>query len=401
MKTALVIFKEENANFPTNKISTLTSMLVDSGFSVSNVEVLSLSDDLGFVKRLREFKDRVENLIIVNDDSLTFNLKEVIAEEFETSLIENENARKILDEMAKVNRITVSDEYASIPLGATLIPNNLGAYQGFMIEDNEFTLAVISGEDDQALCMCKDFILPYMETKYNVNVERVVLKLICSARKVVQVVDDAKQKFAQDFEALVTEKNRDVRLELILKGDTAKLKRDITRFFVEELKEDVYAEYDTTVAQRLFDIIKLKGLKLSTAESFTAGRLASSFIENSGASSYFHEGVVAYSNQSKIERLGVNLADLNREGAVSSVVAYQMALGLLKKGQCDVAISTTGIAGPKSDDTSKPVGLCFISIGLKNGIHTYKFNFNGSREEITETAVNVAQFLAIKILKRI
>ena len=78
-----------------------------------------------------------------------------------------------------------------------------------------------------------------------------------------------------------------------------------------------------------------------------------------------------------------------------------MALGLLKSGNCDVAVSTTGIAGPKSDDTQKPVGLCYIAVGTKEGIHTYKFNLSGNREEITQKAKNKALFLAIKKLKKI
>ena len=93
--------------------------------------------------------------------------------------------------------------------------------------------------------------------------------------------------------------------------------------------------------------------------------------------------------------------DLSSEGAVSSVVAYQMAAGLLKDGDCDIAISTTGIAGPKSDDTDKPVGLCYIAVGMKNGVHTYRYRLSGTREQITETAKNTALFLAIKKLKNI
>ena len=78
-----------------------------------------------------------------------------------------------------------------------------------------------------------------------------------------------------------------------------------------------------------------------------------------------------------------------------------MAVGLLKTGKCDLAISTTGIAGPKSDNTAKPVGLCYIGIGMKDGVHTYKYNLSGNREEITETAKNTALFLAIKKLKNL
>ena len=78
-----------------------------------------------------------------------------------------------------------------------------------------------------------------------------------------------------------------------------------------------------------------------------------------------------------------------------------MALGLLKETDCDVAIATTGIAGPKSDNTLKPVGLCYIAVGMRDGIHTYKLNLSGNRECITEKAKNKALFLTIKKLKNL
>ena len=135
------------------------------------------------------------------------------------------------------------------------------------------------------------------------------------------------------------------------------------------------------------------------AESFTGGRVVAEIIKNSGASAFVNEGLVPYSNYSKMKRLGVQSKDLELQGAVSSVVAYQMALGLLRDENCDMAICTTGIAGPNSDDTDKPVGLCYIGIGMKDGIHTYCYRLSGTREQITETAKNTALFLAIKKLK--
>jgi nicotinamide-nucleotide amidase len=137
------------------------------------------------------------------------------------------------------------------------------------------------------------------------------------------------------------------------------------------------------------------------AESFTGGRVVAEIIKNSGASSFVDEGVVSYSNESKKARLNVKEEDLKKHGAVSSMVAYEMAAGLLKGGRCDLAIATTGIAGPRSDDTAKPVGLNYIAVGMKDGVHTYRYLLKGSREEITETAKNTALFLAIKKLKSI
>ena len=117
------------------------------------------------------------------------------------------------------------------------------------------------------------------------------------------------------------------------------------------------------------------------------------------ASECFYEGIVAYSNLSKENRLGVSRETLCNHGAVSAECCSEMVRGLLLTEKCDIAISTTGIAGPKFDNTKKPVGLCYIGVGIPNVIDVYKYNFNGNREEITETAVRAALFNAIKRLK--
>ncbi len=76
-----------------------------------------------------------------------------------------------------------------------------------------------------------------------------------------------------------------------------------------------------------------------------------------------------------------------------------MAAGLIAQGNCDVAVATTGIAGPKSDGSDKPVGLCFIAVGTKEKVRVYRYQLEGDREKITETAINLALFLTYKEIK--
>jgi len=192
----------------------------------------------------------------------------------------------------------------------------------------------------------------------------------------------------------------DSKIEIVYDNTTPKMTVDaVIRTFMECLNDFVYAEEDITLQEQLFRLLKLRGKTLSTAESFTGGRVASSIISISGASECFHEGIVAYSNLAKEDRLFVSRDTLYNHGAVSFECCSEMVEGLLKTGRCDVAISTTGIAGPKSDNTKKPVGLCYIGVGMLGGIDVYKYNFVGNREEITETAVRSALFNAVKRLK--
>lgn len=95
-------------------------------------------------------------------------------------------------------------------------------------------------------------------------------------------------------------------------------------------------------------------------------------------------------------RLGVTDYTLKKFGAVSNETAYEMAAGLLKEGKCDLAVATTGIAGPDADGTDKPVGLCYIAVGTMDRVRVFRFLLDGDREAVTKRATNLALFLAYK-----
>ena len=154
-------------------------------------------------------------------------------------------------------------------------------------------------------------------------------------------------------------------------------------------------EYDS-LAERFVAALKLHNLHVSTAESFTAGGVGREIVRVPGASAGFYEGITAYDNKAKHERLGVSEFTLMDKGAVSDETAYEMAAGLLKQGHCDVAIATTGIAGPDADGTNKPVGLCYIAVGTREKVRVFRFRLSGDRETVTRTAINLALFLAYK-----
>jgi len=144
-----------------------------------------------------------------------------------------------------------------------------------------------------------------------------------------------------------------------------------------------------TIVSKL--LIKNK-LTISIAESCTGGLVSSTFINYPGISSVFVEGCVTYSNESKINRLGVNPNILDIYGAVSEETAIEMVEGIAKNFNTNVAISTTGIAGPGGGSIEKPVGLVYIGIYINGNTTVKKYIFNGNREEIriqaTKNAIN-------------
>ncbi len=197
----------------------------------------------------------------------------------------------------------------------------------------------------------------------------------------------------------VTTDDDGVRFEYDLSGLSLFEIDGFYKAFIKDFGDKIYAETDVGLLDQLIAILKLRGVKISVAESFTGGRISSLITSISGASAIFYEGVVAYNEFSKNKRLGVKEDTLKKHYPVSEEVAHEMCLGLLKDSLADIAVSTTGIAGPNSDDSGYPVGLCYFCVGSKKRSAVYKYMLSGSREEIINKGVKTALFLTVKALR--
>ncbi|MGD8387897.1 MAG: competence/damage-inducible protein A [Desulfobacteraceae bacterium] len=125
-----------------------------------------------------------------------------------------------------------------------------------------------------------------------------------------------------------------------------------------------------------------KGLTLATAESCTGGRIGDRITNAAGSSTYFLGGVVAYSNEAKMNLLGVSEATLREHGAVSEPTAREMAEGVRKRFGADLGLSVTGIAGPEGGIREKPVGTVHIGLATRGGTRAGKYRFWGGRDQV-------------------
>lgn len=119
------------------------------------------------------------------------------------------------------------------------------------------------------------------------------------------------------------------------------------------------------LAERLLHTLRERGVKLVTAESCTGGLVSAAITDLAGASDVFERGFVTYSNEAKMELLGVSAEALRLHGAVSAEVAHEMADGALRNSHAEFAISVTGIAGPGGGSAEKPVGLVWFGLAEK------------------------------------
>ena len=134
--------------------------------------------------------------------------------------------------------------------------------------------------------------------------------------------------------------------------------------------------------------------RVATAESCTGGWIAKALTDIAGSSQWFTEGLIAYSNESKIQRLGVSRAVLQSKGAVSEATARAMAAGALKRCRADLAVAVTGIAGPGGAAPGKPVGTVWIAWGERRGrvvrVAVQLKHFRGDRDSVRRKTVQVA-----------
>ncbi len=154
-------------------------------------------------------------------------------------------------------------------------------------------------------------------------------------------------------------------------------------------------------ARRVLEICRRAGLRLATAESCTGGLVAAVLTEVPGASEVLDRGFVTYANRAKVEMLGVREASLARHGAVSEVVAREMAEGALARAGVELAVAITGIAGPGGGTPTKPVGLVHFATARRDLPTRHERRlFDGDRRAIRLAAVAVALELLEEMARR-
>lgn len=171
----------------------------------------------------------------------------------------------------------------------------------------------------------------------------------------------------------------------------------------EVLGDSIFAEGQETMEEVVGRLLRQRGFTLSLAESCTGGLIGHRLTQVPGSSQYLERGVVCYSNESKIDLLGVPKKTLLAYGAVSSQVAAAMAKGVRLRSKAHVGLSVTGIAGPDGGSAEKPVGLVYVGLNARGFHSTQEFRFYGDRQAIklraSQGALDCLRRWLCKILK--
>lgn len=258
---------------------------------------------------------------------------------------------------------------AMLPKDCVVFPNDNGTAPGMAIEKDGVHILVLPGPPRELKPMFKNCALPYLRQFsdriiVSHNIRTFGIGESAMAEKVNDLFDSQNPTvapYAKDGEALLR-----VTAMAENEADAEKLCEPVINEIKARLDGYVYGIDYTGIEQVVVKMLRENKLKVATAESCTGGLVAKRITDVPGASEVFDCGIISYANEIKQSVLGVSENDLEKYGAVSEPVARQMAQGALKISGADIAVSVTGIAGPDSDSTNKPVGLVYIGLADKD-----------------------------------
>ena len=372
-----------------------------AGFQLA--QITSVHDEADHIKKaLDEALLRADVVLMTGGlgptkDDIT---KQTLCEYFGTKMVFNpdvlENIQQIYHTRQSVmNELTKSQ--AMVPENCTVIQNRAGSAPITWFEKEGKVIVSMPGVPLEMKKVMSEEIIPRLQ-KY--------FKTPAIIHKTVQVYGIPESQLAlrlTEWENALPEYLHlaylpnfgIVKLRLSGAGqDEYKLEEAINQQ-IETLKsilgESIFAYEDKPVEKIIYEKLKISGLTVSTAESCTGGNIAHRLTLIPGISDCFKGSVVAYHNELKINALGVSARDIEQYGAVSSQVATQMAEGARKVMQTDLAVATTGIAGPTGGTDEKPVGTIWISVSSPERTITRSFNFGQfARENFIERSTMAA-----------
>ena len=279
---------------------------------------------------------------------------------------------------------------ARVPEQGEIIANDAGTAPGFLASLGKAQILLLPGVPREVRWITEHTL----QTRFRLP-QPVVL------RRSLKLVGYGESRLAKDIDPIVTKHSPRIRFgyraigtEVHLKLATPLDDSDRTRELATNLLHDCEQDLRSLLGDRIFgtdetrlvDALSERLLRdsatVSVAESCTGGLIAKLLTDRAGASGYFNGGLVTYSNQAKIDLLGVNAATLESEGAVSKAVAAEMATNVRQKFGTTWGLSATGIAGPGGGSDEKPVGTVFVGLAGPTTLEVKPLRVIGDRDMI-------------------
>lgn len=336
-------------------------------------------------------------------DDLT---KETIAEAMGRRLILHEETYQgIKAFFEKLNRRMADSngKQAYLPENSLIIPNPNGTAPGCIIENDNKIVVMFPGPPKEMIPMFEETVYPYFEQKTGQTISSRMLKVfgIGESEMELRIIDLIEAQNNPTIAPYVGTGEVIIRVSAHGKDkeEAQQLMGPVIENIHERLGNFLYSDCGESMEEVVVALLKKGGISLSVAESCTGGMLASSLISVPGVSEVFDRGFITYSNEAKMQELGVSQETIERYGAVSRETAEEMVSRLVKRTGTRAGIAITGIAGPEGGTKDKPTGLVYLAVSLDGDITSQEVRLAGDRERVRHVAcLNALNLLRKKIL---
>lgn len=333
----------------------------------------------------------------------------VVARVMGVDLVEDEVSAERIRSFARQRGLTVLGsllKQARVPRGAIVVPNPVGTAPGFIHVNDGKTAIALPGVPAEMKAMAEQTVLPYLAGRAQAAGGAVIVSRILRLAGIGESQAEAEisdlirgsnptvAPYAKTFEVHLRIGARAPDREAA-QAMIAPLEAEIRR----RLGQHVYGVDGETLEAAIGGMLRKRGKTLALAESCTGGLIGHRITNVPGSSDYLLASLVTYSNQAKVNLLGVPAETIAQHGAVSEETARAMAEGVRVTCGADVGVSVTGIAGPTGATPEKPVGLTYIAVANQTGTVVEEHRLRGDRLMVKERAAQTALYLLYRRLR--
>ena len=362
---------------------------------------------------LDDAKNRVDIVLLTGGlgptkDDIT---KKTFLEYFQDTLVENpivlQNIKDIFSKYLQRAPLPSNLEQAMVPSKAIVLENPIGTAPGMWMEKQDTVFVSMPGVPIEMRALITNHVLPRIKKQFDrpFIYHKTLLTYGKGESEIQDIIGPWEASLPSNIKLAYLPSLGRVRLRLSSSSRdeyTLKEQVDAQMSTLNGLLKDISIGFEdqTSIQDQISTKLQHQQCFLSVVESCTGGAIAGEITILQGASSYFKGGMVAYATQIKTDVLGVDPTLIEKHSVVSQAVAQAMALKSNTVFGSQYAIATTGVAGPKTTDSSASVGTVCIAIASPRGVFSQEFNFGNSRERVIKKATNKAFEMLLKEISK-
>ncbi|MDA0197044.1 MAG: competence/damage-inducible protein A [Bacteroidetes bacterium] len=388
----------------------MSGELSDAGIkTIRKTTVGDVPEDI--LQSFSEAEGRADIILITGGlgptkDDLT---KPLLAEYFNSPLIINEEAlAEVKDFFERRGRelTALNKMQAELPEVCTKITNRMGTAPGMWFEKDGKVFVSMPGVPIEMKTIMLEEVIPKLHLVFNTPViyHKMIKTIGIGESFLSEIIETWEDNLPENIKLAYLPSAGQVKLRLTAKGDVLSKLIEAVDQQIEKLKplagKYIYGYDKTYLPSAIGQLLRENGLTISTAESCTGGFLAHQITSVPGSSDYFQGSILSYADEVKRSELNVSKQSLTEHGAVSEIVAVQMAENVRKRLGTSIGLSTTGIAGPDGGSEEKPVGTVWIGYSDENGSFARKSQLTTDRLLNIQLTANIAlNILRVEMLK--